>query len=592
MPDLPPTRLSSHTAGFPLKRSKWWLEPELALLVVFVLGAYFTRMTDLAVRGEESRRGLIAREMLMTGDWIVPRCQGVPLFSRPPLQNWLIALISLARGGVDEVAIRFSSDCAVLLTVILIYAYGRTFLTRLGALTAGTAYASMGQVLELGRLGETDALFTLFVSASLLVWHLCYLRGDSHYLTWCLGYLFVALGMLTKGPQAPVYFAGVVGAYLLWMRNWRFALSRAHLTGIALFLVLFGAWQIPFALQLGAEGAGKMYVNDVGHRFLYATWMSFSTHLVEYPLETLVCLLPWSGLLIVWWNRRFRQTLGKAGTHAAFLAICLLVSFPTVWLPPGSRPRYFMSLYPCVALLAGLVANRVLRTRNAEEWRIVWPIFARGCALAMAGIALAVLVISLGDFNTWLKQPPSRAAAYTVGSLLLAALVWQAPARNSALLRRAGVLSIACFVAASYDTILINAIQRTTVDTAGAVTELKWHLPPHTPLVSFGQLHHLFVFHYHEHVPVREWPESTDEVENDLQYFCVEPGKLAAEGLPFPWEQVADISCDRRIQEHPAWRVIVGRRIDLPATALSAARQVWRKPVQPAVREIRAPLAN
>ena len=58
---------------------------------------------------------------------------------------------------------------------------------------------------------------------------------------------------------------------------------------------------------------------------------------------------------------------------------------------------------------------------------------------------------------------------------------------NSALLNRAGVLSIACFVAASYDTILINAIQRTTVDTAGAVTELKRHLPPHTPLVSFDE---------------------------------------------------------------------------------------------------------
>src|SRR5437762_5572909 len=121
MPDLPPTRLSSHATGFPLKRSNWWLEPELALLVVFVLGAYFTRMTALSVRGEESRRGLIAREMMNTGDWIVPRCQGIPLFSRPPLQNWLIALTATVRGDVDLVALRFPSDCAILLTVILIY---------------------------------------------------------------------------------------------------------------------------------------------------------------------------------------------------------------------------------------------------------------------------------------------------------------------------------------------------------------------------------------------------------------------------------------------------------------------------------------
>src|SRR5438132_13793883 len=170
--------------------SKWWLELELALLIVFVAGAYFTRMTDLSIRGEESRRGLIAREMLQTGDWIVPRCQGVPLFSRPPLQNWLIALVALARGEVDAVALRLPSDCAMLLMVIVIYGYARTFMSRLGALTAGAAYASMGQVLELGRMGETDALFTAFVSGSLLIWHWCYVRGAPARLTWCLGYLF------------------------------------------------------------------------------------------------------------------------------------------------------------------------------------------------------------------------------------------------------------------------------------------------------------------------------------------------------------------------------------------------------------------
>src|SRR5260221_9094328 len=139
----------SPSSQLPVSRARWWREPELALLLLFVLGAYFTRMTDLSMRGEESRRGLIAREMLTTGDWIVPRCQGVPLFSRPPLQNWLIAGVSLVRGDVDKVALRLPSDCAILLTVILIYAYARTFLTRMGAFIAGAAYASISQVLKI-----------------------------------------------------------------------------------------------------------------------------------------------------------------------------------------------------------------------------------------------------------------------------------------------------------------------------------------------------------------------------------------------------------------------------------------------------------
>jgi len=562
-----PTHLAAASTSLPQKSAKWWMELELAFLMILVLGAYFSRMTALSIRGEESRRGLIAREMLETGDWIVPRCQGVPLFSRPPLQNWLIALVGTFRGGVDQFALRFPSDCAILLTVIMIYGYARTFLTKMGALTAGAAYASMGQVVELGRTGETDALFTLLVSGSLLVWHVCQVRGASPYKTWCLGYLLAALGTLTKGPQAPVYFAGAIGAYLLCTRQWRFAFSRAHAAGIGTFCLVYGMWQIPFMLKLGTEGAGQMYVNDVGHRFLDMSWQLFFTHLAEYPFETLACLLPWSGLLIVWLNPQFRRTLGPARPHAIFLAVCLAVAFPTVWLPPGSRPRYLMCLYPCLALLVGIVADRISQARSDEPWRIVWPTFVRACALAMAGVALAAVVVSLGNFSTWLKQPLEWAVPYAVAALAAAGLAWWAPARQTGLRCRTAVLAIAGFVPLSYDTLLVNAFQGTTVDTPGAVAWLEQKLPVGTKLVSFGQTQHLFAFYYHDSIPVVPWPETADEVDESILYFCAEPGQLERNPLPFRYELIADINCDRHQLRHVKARVIIGRRLDAPQTA-------------------------
>ena len=45
-------------------RSKWWLEIELALVMLLAAAAYSSRITDLTVCGEESRRALIAQEML------------------------------------------------------------------------------------------------------------------------------------------------------------------------------------------------------------------------------------------------------------------------------------------------------------------------------------------------------------------------------------------------------------------------------------------------------------------------------------------------------------------------------------------------
>lgn len=565
MPDVQPEVLPEVPLNKAASTSKWWFEPELVLLIVFVLGAYFTRMSDLTIRGEESRRGLIAREMLTTGDWIVPRCQGVTLFSRPPLQNWLIAGMAMFHGKIDAVVLRLPSDVAVLLTVLMIYGYARRFLSRLGALTAGLGYASMGQVLELGRMGETDALFTLFVSGSLIVWHGSFQKYGSTARTWCLGYLFVGLGMLTKGPQAPVYFAAVVGAYLLWTRQWRAALSGSHAAGIGLFCLIFGAWQIPFVRTLGPEGAGRMFVNDVGHRFMDATVFSIGEHLINFPFEVFACMLPWSGLLVAWFFPQFRRLIGEAKPHFIFLMLCLAVTFPTVWLPPGARPRYFMPLYPCAALLAGLAAERLWQAADITAWRGYWKVFVCACSLAISAAGIAVLVISLGDFGVWLAQPPAIAWAYVVICLLLAVTAWRSLAAESLLRRRVAVLAIAGFLAITHCGVGITALQSVSIDTSGAVAALKTKLPPGTKLVSFDQIHHMFVFFFNDDIPVRPVPRLPADVDDDVLYFCIAPGELEKGPLPFAWEQIAEVNCDRRIEPIPRARVIVGRRTDRPA---------------------------
>ncbi|MDB5391382.1 MAG: 4-amino-4-deoxy-L-arabinose transferase-like glycosyltransferase of family [Planctomycetaceae bacterium] len=481
-------------------------ELEAGLLVALSLILYFTRLTDLSIRGEESRRGRIAWEMIQSGDWLVPRVQGLPRLSRPPLQYWTIASIGILRGEVDAVAIRFPCVLATLFTVLLIYAHGRCWMSRTGAFASAAMYATFAQVLQLGRLGETEALFTFLLSAALLVWHIGYMRGWSPVRIWTLAYFFAALATLAKGPQAPVYFAGGVGFFLLVTRQWRFACSWSHLTGIALYLVMVGAWQIPFALALGQERVSYVYLSEVAKRFQNRQILTFASHLFQFPLEIwLGCLFPWSPLLIAYSHRDFRQALNQSSRPVLFLAGCILISFPTVWIPPEARTRYYMPLFPCFALLCGCVL---------EQW----------------SNTLATSRSRFQSWAVWFAQPLRFAAVTAV-----IGLIYVGP-------------------------ILSNQVARSR-DATLDVVRVKELLPPGTKLYSFGVVHHLFSFHYGSELTHCRWTTDAQTIDPQLEYFCVDVTNSKHKPLPFEWVEVARVNCDRNERERPECEVLIGRRV-------------------------------
>jgi hypothetical protein len=219
-----------------------------------------------------------------------------------------------------------------------------------------------------------------------------------------------------------------------------------------------------------------------------------------------------------------------------------------------------------VAILIGIIADRILRNRNREAWWIVWPVFSRSCSLGMAGFALFVLAISVGGVDVFLKQKVWVAGLYAATAVALAAVIWRLAPVRTGIARGVALLTIAGFICFSNDTIVINAFQGSSVDTRGAVAAMKEQLPPGTKLVSFGQTHHLFAYHFGEFVPVVEVPKTPEEAAG-IEYFCLNSMQAANEKLPFEWEKIAEINCDKHAVQYVNWRIIVARRLDTPATA-------------------------
>jgi len=544
----------------------WWREPEVVVLIVLVVAAYLVRVGDLSMRGEEPRWAQIAAEMRQRGDWIVPREQGETFLSRPPLQTWLIAASTFVCGSRQPWAVRLPSVLAMLFTALLVYGYARIGLSRVGALAAAIAFVTFGEMFSTGRQAETDMLFIGLVAASLLLWHWGQLRGWPATWTWIAGYVFVGLGVLCKGPQPPVYFLLSVSVYLVWTGQGRRLLSWAHLLGAAAGVAIVLAWMVPCALRTNWLDAKAILLNDTAMRFRDWKVLDVLRHLLEFPVEVLGSLLPWSLFLFGYASRDLRRGLDESRPQLLFAALCVVVAFPTCWIPPEGQTRYFAPLYPCLAVLIGGVVQGCLSAELPARARTGWQRFIvfLACVMVLAAAAEVVAAVCLKDhlrYGMWAEDLPV-ALAYAAAVVALAVLTFKARhAANPAQVRLV-VLAAACFMVLTFTGILTNVRIRRGGGQADAVARLKEQLPPRQRLVSFGHIDALFAYYYD--VPIDLFSPQTNGaalLKGEDLYFCFDSEGGWRPPLPCTWQEVGVISMDRNRHAVPDRAVVVGHLV-------------------------------
>src|SRR6185369_11209007 len=196
-------------------------------------GAFVVAITVLAVawfagleyRGlfqpDEGRYAEISREMLVSGDWITPRLNGLKYFEKPPLQYWATA-VSFALFGLDEWTARLWTAVAGFLGVaFLVFAGNRSGPPGAGNV-AGLVLASSGAYFLSSQYLTLDMGLTFFMSAALLSFVLAHASGAPVKRGWMLlAWAAMACAVLTKGLVGIVLPGMVRGVYFVMQRDGR-----------------------------------------------------------------------------------------------------------------------------------------------------------------------------------------------------------------------------------------------------------------------------------------------------------------------------------------------------------------------------------
>jgi 4-amino-4-deoxy-L-arabinose transferase-like glycosyltransferase len=394
----------------------------VALLLAMSLCLFFYGLDTSELWRTESLRAILAQQMLDSGDWIVPRLYGEPMFTKPPGMYIAIALCSLPLGHVTEFTARLPSALAATACVLLFFWYFKRHLGRVAGLAAGLILPLSPMWLDKASAAEIDMLQVAWVTASLLYFFRATENdeGPGPFRWWLAAALCMAGGFLTKWT-APEFFYGTAIPYLWWRGRLRWLFRWQHFVSASIAAGVALAW---IGAAIGMEGWDVFWA-PVQREALSRLVPTYDTYRPDYPwresllhpFRLLATTLPWSAAALLTLRPSFAQLLDARGRRLLVAMHCWAWPHVLFWsLPTEHTPRHSFPLFPGIAGLAALVwfawHNGKLRW-PAKKLR---PVHVLVVSLVLWLVAKGLFVHAVMPHRNADRQPRAKGA-------LLAALV-------------------------------------------------------------------------------------------------------------------------------------------------------------------------
>jgi 4-amino-4-deoxy-L-arabinose transferase-like glycosyltransferase len=371
-----------------LKSGAWLCD---LLILSMLLGVFFG--FSLGARAlwspDEGRYSEVAREMVVTGDYITPHLDGIKFFEKPPLFYWLQSA-SIRAFGLNEWSLRLWPALFALLGCLAIYAGGRRLYGRRTGLIACVVLATSGLYYAMSRVADLDMGLSVLLTCALI----SFLLGTREppglkrgFAIWAC-FVFAALAVLEKGLIGIVLPILIIGSWLLLVGEWNGLKNLCIPSGLALFLMIAAPWHI-LAAKINPEFLNFYFVREHFQRFLYKNGPL--DHPWSFVPVLLIGLLPWTGFLYQAMRfNLFRSWRPRHGhKEAVFLALWAGWVFVFFSLSSSKVIPYILPMFPPLSVLVG-------RYFSAAWNHTKLPGLGAGCLFLLSAGVIFVLLGAKG----------------------------------------------------------------------------------------------------------------------------------------------------------------------------------------------------
>lgn len=365
------------------------------LFICYALGAVLrlTAPSDIDSR-DQGKQALYILDVVQKGSFFLTTERGGRPATKPPLYNWVGAVVSLAWGKVTDLTIKLPAVLSGLGVVLVTFLVSEMLFSKEVGLFAGLVLILNYHFLNVSCTARTDMMLCLFISLSLYLFLLAYREHGEKSIYTPLIFASMGLGSITKGPVAFLIPVLVILIFLFLMKELKWLKSMQLAWGIMIWLLIMLGWFVPALIQGGREFFNIVVYDEMVNRVLGMGTRAEKTQPFYYLVGHFFGkFLPWSlfvpSAIVRYWKSKNRtEKYGLLFSIIWFLSVLILFS-----LSRGKRSDYILPLYPAASVIVGQFWFSLVERDKPDHWNSHLRTLSLGYVLVSFLLATGLLML-------------------------------------------------------------------------------------------------------------------------------------------------------------------------------------------------------
>ena len=390
------------------------LKPAWLLLFIFILLYLIPLGSRPLFIPDETRYAEVPREMLQSGEWLVPHLNGLRYFEKPSMGYWLDAA-AINVFGENEFAVRLDSAVATGLTACLVFLLvTASGLGRKPAYISALIYLTCLGIYGTGTFSVLDSLLSLFLTAGISWFYLGVTTTKIRF--WILSGIAFSCALMTKGFLAFAIPVLVLTPWLLWLKRYDVILRQSWLV-IAITLLIALPWALAMHLREPDFWHYFFWVEHI-QRFT-ATNAQHKAPVYFYLLFFPVVAFPWVSFLPAALHGLKVSPTDSAKNLIRLCGLWIVLPFIFFSVSSGKLITYIMPIFPALAILLGVGINNYL---ELDQRKLLIRAVKINAAVLLLLLA-ALTVIEVGKFGSPLFENQTWKFLLIAAALLAGVIV-------------------------------------------------------------------------------------------------------------------------------------------------------------------------